>query len=1112
MTTWLLVLKSFRFYARSHIGTLMGVAVGAMVLVGALLVGESVRGSLHDMAAARLGRVELALPSNDRLFRAELADQLRADLGTDTAALLQLPGIAKRPSGKTRANNVVVMGVNEAFWKLALDPPEFAGIPEDSIVLNERLAKQLDVKKGNMVNLRVHNPSQLSRDAPMAPIEDSTASLAQLEVLAIVSDAQFGRFSLQASQVPPYNAFVSLGQLQEAIEKPAMANLMLVGQAEDPAKNPTLDQAQATLAKHWQLADAQAQLLQLPDGKGIELRSPRVFLDPPMAKAALEVSTEATEVLTYFVNKIQLGDKSTPYSMASALADFEPGSVWLNQWSADDLQAKVGDEVELSYYTVGTMRQLEERSDKFKVGGIIAMDDPRADRTLMPEFPGMTDSANCADWDTGFPMDLDAIRDKDEEYWDTYKGTPKAYISLATGKEIWSNRFGNLTGVRYPQNGQAALEKLGRALLGKLSPTDTGLTFQPSRAQASSSVKNAMDFGQLFMSFSFFLIAAAVMLISLLFQFTMEKRTRETGTLLAVGIPARRVRRMLLLEGGLIAIAGCIVGGGGGSLFARAMLNALSTNWKDAVSSATLTYHSTGTAWATGASMAFFVALGTIWWTLRKLKKQTARELLAGGSQEIAGSTKSTKRTSIIAVVLFLCAIGSVGAAVASGSQLSPNSFFTAGALLLLSGLAFTSARLTGLARVRALSQADGLSLSGLGQRNAARRRRRSMATVGMLACGSFMIASIGVFQKDATIDANIPTSGTGGFELMGEASIAVVHDMNNAANREDFYSLDEEIIKNVNFVPFRLRDGDQANCLNLNLAQEPRLLGVRPEMLLGKFTIIDTLDGLETGNNPWSILETARQTLNLTDDMVPVIADQSVMMWALSGGDPMKSKKLGDTLDYIDEHGNAFKVKFVAQLADSILQGNLIIPESDFIKRFPSESGYRVFLIDGPAAKIKEISDELNNAMENHGFEWVRTTQRLGELNAVQNTYLKTFQVLGGLGLLLGSLGLGVVVMRNVQERKSELALLRAIGFEKNSIKRFVLVEYISLLIGGLLIGTIAAGLAVLPAMLSPTADAPYALLGLTLGGVLLFAGLWTWTATTLSLRGNLLEGLRRN
>ena len=238
MTSWSLVLNSFRYYARSNIGTLLGVAVGAMVLVGALLVGESVRGSLRGMAEARLGKVELALPSNDRLFRAELAAQLQADLSADTAALLQLPGLAKRPSGESRANNVVVMGVDAAFWKLALEQPEFAEIPEDSIVINERLAKQLNVEVGNSINLRVHNPSQLSRDAPMAPIEDSTASLAQMEVLAIVSDAQFGRFSLQASQVPPYNAFVPLSQLQDAIEKPGMANLMLAGKATKPSDDP----------------------------------------------------------------------------------------------------------------------------------------------------------------------------------------------------------------------------------------------------------------------------------------------------------------------------------------------------------------------------------------------------------------------------------------------------------------------------------------------------------------------------------------------------------------------------------------------------------------------------------------------------------------------------------------------------------------------------------------------------------------------------------------------------------------------------------------------------------------------------------------------------------
>jgi ABC-type lipoprotein release transport system permease subunit len=1096
MTTCSLVLNSFRFYARSHVGTLLGVALGAMVLVGAMLVGESVRGSLRDMAEARLGRVELALPSNDRLFRAELADQLRAELGTDTAALLQLPGTAKRPSGETRANNVVVMGVNEAFWKLALEQPEFTEIPEDSIVLNERLAKQLDVKKGNMVNLRVHNPSQLSRDAPMAPIEDSTASLAQLEVLAIVSDAEFGRFSLQASQVPPYNAFVSLGQLQEAIEKPAMANLMLVGQAQSPAKSPTTDQAQAALARHWQLADAQAQLLQLPDGKGIELRSPRVFLDPPLAKAALEVSTEATEVLTYFVNKIQLGDNATPYSMVAALDGFAPGTIWLNQWTADDLQARVGDEVELSYYTVGTMRQLEERTAKFTVGGIIAMDDPRADRTLMPEFPGMTDSANCADWDTGFPMDLDAIRDKDEDYWDQYKGTPKAFISLASGQEFWSNRFGDLTAVRFASTDDKAA--LGQELLAKLNPIDTGLTFRDIRGQADDSVSNSMDFGLLFMGFSFFLIASALMLISLLFQFTMEKRTRETGILLAVGIPAKRVCRMLLLEGGLIALTGCVIGGAAGTVYARLILDGLATNWREAVASATLTYHSSSTAWSLGLLSAFVIALGTIWCSLRKLNKQTAHELLAGESPENTQTHKSAKRATAIGSLL---AVGAF--ALVSIAELTPITFYTAGTMLLLAGLAFASARLTRLAKAGALGQADRLSLAGLGQRNAARRRRRSMATVGMLACGSFMIASIGVFQKDATIDANERTSGTGGFALIGEAAIAVVHDMNDAGQRADHYSLDEELVQGVTFVPFRLRDGDHANCLNLNRAQQPRLLGVKPEQLNGRFTFAAILDGLEPGDNPWALLETARATLKLGDDVVPAIADQSAMKYALG-------MKIGDTIDYTDEHGITFKVMFVAQMADSILQGNLLISESDFIKRYPGESGYRVFLVDAPAENREAVGVELNTALENHGFEWVSATQRLGELNAVQNTYLNTFQVLGGLGLLLGSLGLGVVVMRNVQERKSELALLRAIGFEKRTIKRFVLGEYLGLLIGGLLIGTVSAGLAVLPTVLSPTTDVPYALLGATLGSVLLLAGLWTWIATNLSLRGNLLEGFR--
>ena len=120
-----------------------------------------------------------------------------------------------------------------------------------------------------------------------------------------------------------------------------------------------------------------------------------------------------------------------------------------------------------------------------------------------------------------------------------------------------------------------------------------------------------------------------------------------------------------------------------------------------------------------------------------------------------------------------------------------------------------------------------------------------------------------------------------------------------------------------------------------------------------------------------------------------------------------------------------------------------------------------------------------------------------------MQNTYLSTFQILGGLGLLLGSVGLGIVVMRNVFERRGELALLLAVGFTPRALKRIVMTEHGALLLVGLGVGLVAAIAAVLPSLLSPGASVPYLSLGLTLGAVLVNGFIWTWAATALALRG---------
>src|ERR1700749_3646021 len=116
MTTWKLILRSLRFHARSHLGVLLGAAIGSAALVGALIVGDSVRGSLHEMALARLGKNTAAVSPRGRLFRAQLAGDLA---GTKSeiraAALLQLPGTATTQNASARANRVQILGVENDF-------------------------------------------------------------------------------------------------------------------------------------------------------------------------------------------------------------------------------------------------------------------------------------------------------------------------------------------------------------------------------------------------------------------------------------------------------------------------------------------------------------------------------------------------------------------------------------------------------------------------------------------------------------------------------------------------------------------------------------------------------------------------------------------------------------------------------------------------------------------------------------------------------------------------------------------------------------------------------------------------------------------------------------
>jgi len=1176
-----LISRSLRYHWRSHLGVVLGAAIGSAALIGALVVGDSVRGSLRKQSLQRLGKISFAMETGDRFFTTDLASELPCDY-KDTwtiegdlhgvcfggsCAVLALPGTARHQDGRSRANHVNLLGVwqqeesergNHYYDLLTLANWKAAPyIKRGEVFLNEALAVQLGARVGDEVLFRIQKPTALAGDAAIVQRSQSSAAL-RLKMAKILGANELGNFGLRPSAAPPLNAFLNLSELQETVDLAGRANLIVTGPivennwSQPNAVRTALDNATQKLESYHvplmaefhslltggdyperkpeeavaelqfelgfdvTLADCEATLTNAPGNETFELRSRRVFLDQALANAALTNQSNAQPILTYLATLITAGVNATPYSMVTAAGapwtpkDLADDEVVVNQWLADDLNVKPGDQIKLSYFLPESGVKLQEVTNTFRVHSVVAMDMPWADRTLMPDFPGIENAESTSEWDAGFPLTYE-IRKKDDDYWKQYRGTPKAFVTLTAGQKMWGNRFGSLTMIRYPKpadySGTNFLKDVDWQIRTNLDIAALGFQFKPVREQALKAAAGSQDFGGLFLGFSFFLIAAALLLMAMLFRFGLEQRAPEIGTLLALGFAPKQVRKLLLREGLVLSLLGGIFGAVGGILFARTMLQGLTTVWQDAVGGTTLEFFVTAQTLLIGLCSSVLVCGMTIWWTLRKFVHRPARELLVG---EIENPTISKRRNwrRWWPTVALAGAVGLIVWAISSGDTTNAGVFFGAGTLLLVAGTGFLNNWLAARERPdESTKSASTLSFSALAIRGCVRRRKRSLATIIMIASGSFLITSIGVFRLDANRDATAKTSGTGGFALLGETTLPVLQDLNSPAGR-DFFALDQSELKGVRFVSFRVRAGDEASCLNLNAAQQPKLLGVNPSELEDRFTFAKVLEA-GVRPSPWLALTPGKPypktAQPLAENEVAAIGDANSIQWAMK-------KKVGDTIDYVNERGQPFKVRIVGAVANSILQGKLLISEREFIQHFPTESGYQMFLIDAPSNRVKTVSADLTRALEDVGLELTPTAVRLNQFNAVQNTYLGTFQALGGLGLLLGSVGLGIVVLRNVLERRSELAVLLAVGFRKRAVQRLVLLENGALLIAGLVLGVCAAGIAVLPSLVGPETHLPSGSLGLTLLAVMLNGLFWTWAATRFAVRGDLLTALRND
>ncbi|MCC6143061.1 MAG: FtsX-like permease family protein, partial [Candidatus Hydrogenedentes bacterium] len=531
---------------------------------------------------------------------------------------------------------------------------------------------------------------------------------------------------------------------------------------------------------------------------------------------------------------------------------------------------------------------------------------------------------------------------------------------------------------------------------------------------------------------------SALILTGMLYAFAAQQRADEAGLLRAVGHSRRSVYALWLGEALSVATPGAVLGAACGAGYAAALLAGLAYWWGDAVGQIPMLFHARPQSLATGVAVTIVCALLTAAWTLRRLLGHSATELLAADFTQSARPKTRGRSGLILAASSILLAVTMVVYAFVRPPADPAGVFFGSGFFALVGGLLLARYLLSPAASGRVTAVPSAWAFARM---NSGRRRGRSLGLVASLAAGGFLVLAVSSMQVDLAANADQAWSGTGGFELYAETTLPV---------------LDPESIATAagQLVPLRVLDGDDASCLNLNQALRPRVIGVDPGSLAGRFG-----EGPDT--TLWPLLDQADDP-----DVIPaLVGDSDTAMWTLkksTGPD-------GDVLLYRDDLGREVKLKLVGKLPMrlSVFQGNVLISSKHFTERWPSREGFRAFLVDTPAAERDAVGEALRKDLDREGVEVMTTVDRLEMFHAVEATYLNMFLILGGLGLLLGAAATGVVVLRNLLERRWEIALLRALGFSAAAVFRVFAMECALLLGIAMAMGGAASVLAMLPAVL---------------------------------------------
>ncbi len=1168
--------NSLKHFWQIHVIVALCTAVATGVLAGALIVGDSVRGSLLNLTTERLGTIQHAL-LGDHFFQPDLLSR------ENKVPTILRNGTVVVPQTQARASKVNILGVTDnffTFWETDapnLNKPE--GQPFNAIVINEALQNELNVQVGDTLLV---NMSQAANIHPEFLLGERDAAKAIQSLRMVISDIipteNFGRFSLQANQSLPFNAFISLPILQSALGQDNKVNVVFTADTN------------ALSADDLTLTLSALDLNIKADENHLDIQSDQYLLKPILSETTLTVASEnripTLPTLTYLANTITADDKTIPYSTIVALpidegefaelannhtneadqlayqqadaqgvkkiesekieerkklreeidkiekevsrlektkralggtpeykqqvaevkqklaevesalnairARSKPDAIYLNTWAAEDLGASIGDIIAVTYYSVTAEEAYVTEIGLFRLKGVLPIKGIAADRDMIPEFPGIHDTADMSEWESPFPIDYTIVRAEDEAYWDEYRATPKAFIPLEVGKRLWKNRFGDLTTIRLGtmpgSDIQATRTLFETEFLKRIQPEQVGFQFLSPKAEGLQASKGATDFGMLFGSLSGFIIIAVAVLIAMLFRVGVEQRSREIGLLQAVGYPLAQIRRRFLYEGATVAGIGSLLGCLFAVGYAQLMIFGLQTWWLPAIGTPFMQLHVNLLNLSTGILIALAVVMISIRFIVQELGQIPTTALLDGETDfvevTLKRQTKKAKSRTLwsIAKNVAVAIIAVLFAVFVIFDEWLSDTFGIWIEEPMIDFIMFTlSVIAVGWAAfdrwLKSQRVPKRLNRMRLALKNAARQPGRSLTCVQTLSLACCIIVAVGANRHDAPPESE--------YAFVAEAALPLHHSLNTSDGRFElgFSEKDSELLNASEIFPFRVLPGEDVSCLNLYQPQKPQILGAPDTMI---------------AQSPWTQLWIGGRA---EDGKVNAIGDENSLRWILHHNPE-------DDFIVQDEFGKPVRLKLVTA-SDSLFQSQLIISESNFTKFFPSQSGYQFFLIKTPPDLQAETAQILEKTLADYGFDLTSASERLASYRAVENTYISTFQSLGGLGVLLGTFGLALVLFRNIIERRGELATLRAFGFRRQLLSRMLFLESCFLLAVGMLIGIVAGLVAILGSQGS-LPSFPWLSLTITLLLIFGFGIIANAVAVAVALRSPLLSMLK--